>query len=129
MRHPLLNDSSSHYEAKGEPSIFRLERESSVQASMGWAENNVKKYQERLGEKSHISGMIKEVLDAYFINRPEQYEQFIKDHKEEVRQSDLKKIATYKAYSDVLIPLLHKGYKYQTVSHALELEGIVYEYQ
>ena len=44
------------------------------------------------------------------------------------KDSDLKKIATYKAYREVLKDLLHKGYKLHTVSHAMSLEGISFDY-
>ena len=127
MKHALLNNDSSHYDTKDEPSIYKMEKETSVASMMGFVDGNIAKYKDRLGEKSHIKGIIKEVLDIYYRNRPEMYEQFIKDHKEEVRQSDLRKIATYEAYGDVLKGLLHKGYKKDTVSFAIELEGIVYE--
>ena len=53
--------------------------------------------------------------------------EYRKHHKGQL-SSDDKKIATYKAYGEVIKMLLHKGYKSQTVSHALESEGIHYEY-
>ena len=52
--------------------------------------------------------------------------EFRKDLKGQ-KDSDLKKIATYKAYREVLAMLLHRGYKRHTVSHALELEGISFD--
>ena len=127
MRHPLRNSESSHYDSKEEPSIYKIEREYSTAAMMGAVEFNARKYKERLGEKSHIKGTIKEALDIYFKDRPEQYEQFIKDHKEEVRQSDIRKMQTYKDYGNVLKDLLHKGYAKMTVSFAMEQENIYYD--
>ena len=53
--------------------------------------------------------------------------EFRKDLKGQ-KDSDLKKIATYKAYREVLKDLLHKGYRRHTVSHAMELEGINFDY-
>jgi len=43
------------------------------------------------------------------------------------KESDIKKIKVYKAYLDELKVLLHKGHAKLTVSHAFEIEGIVYE--
>ena len=53
--------------------------------------------------------------------------EFRKDLKGQ-KDSDLKKIATYKAYREVLKDLLHKGYTWHTVSHAMSLEGISFDY-
>lgn len=124
MTHPLhIHGKTSRY---GD-SIKNTERKYSVSAMMGACEFSIDKYKERLGKKSHINGIIKEALDMYFTHRPEMYESFMQDHLNEIMVSDEKKIETYKAYSDVLEQLLHKGYKTHTVSHALEMEGIVYD--
>ncbi len=96
-RHPLLNPKATHYDTGEKPAIFEFERETSVEAMVGWCEVNILKYKHRRNHKGQ-------------------------------RDSDDEKIETYKAYRNALIPLLHKGYKYQTVSHALELEGIEYAY-
>lgn len=108
-------------------SISKLEHKYSTASMVASCEFSIDKYMERLGKKSHISGAIKEALDAYFINRPEQYEMFKIAHEDEIMQSDLKKIDTYKAYKDSLTPLLHKGHAKLCVSHAYALEGIEYE--
>jgi len=122
--HPLKNpDSKGHYGNM----IEDMEKTSSVASMMGFVENNIEKYRRRLGKKSHLSGVVKDILDLHFIDHPGEFEQFKEIHLEEVRQSDLKKIETYKAYGDVLKDLLHKGYKGMTVSYALESEGIEYE--
>ena len=129
MQHPLLNESSTHYNnSNGINEIYNREQITSVASMMGFVVEVIAKYETRLGKKSLINGSIKEVMDLYFIHRPEMYEFFIEEHKEEVRQSDLKKIATYKAYREVLKDLLHKGYKLHTVSHAMSLEGISFDY-
>ena len=128
-RHPLKNKTlSPHYDVEGKKSnIEIMESEMSVAAMVGFIEGNIYKYESRLGRKSHISGSIKEVLDLYYVNRPEQYESFKKDHLHSVMMSDLKKIETYKAYKDVLVLLLHKGYAKSVVSYAFKQEGICFE--
>jgi len=123
-RHPL-HTHGKH--ARYGNSIAELERKYSTASMVGACEFSIDKYKERLGKKSHITGIIKEALDAYFVNRPEQYESFKQDHLSEVMESDIKKIETFKAYKDSLTPLLHKGHAKLCVSHAYQLEGIVYE--
>ena len=44
------------------------------------------------------------------------------------KESDIVKIEHYTAYFDVIKKLLHKGYKHQTVSHAMELERMSFDY-
>ena len=97
MKHPLLNESSTHYSSNGKSAIQELEKVQSVASVMGWVDCNLFKYE------------------------------FRKDLKGQ-KDSDLKKIATYKAYREVLKDLLHKGYKSMTVSFALEQEGISFDY-
>ena len=124
MTHPLhIHGKSSRY---GD-SIKKLEAKYSTAAMVAACEFSIDKYEERLGKKSNIGGILKEVLDLYFINRPEQYAIFQQDHLNEIRVSDLKKIDTYKAYKDSLTPLLHKGHAKLTVSHAYDIEGIKYD--
>jgi len=124
MKHPLhLHGKQARYGN----SISRLEQKYSTASMVAACEFSIDKYQERLGKKSHISGIIKEALDAYFVNRPEQYELFRIDHLTEVEKSDKKKIETYKAYKDSLVPLLHNGHAKLTVSHAYQLESIEYD--
>ena len=83
-------------------------------------DNNGKSAINELEKKLSVSAMMGFVEGNCF-----KYE-FRKDHKGQ-KASDEEKIKTYKAYGDVLKYLLHKGHKGLTVSHALELEGIVYE--
>ena len=131
MKHPIIDTTSksTYYNNKdGVNEIFIREQITSVASMMGFVVEVIAKYETRLGKKSLINGSIKEVMDLYFIHRPEMYEFFIEEHKQEVKQSDLKKIATYKAYGEALKDLLHKGYKNHTVSHAYELEGISFDY-
>jgi len=124
MTHPLHKYGKS---ARYGNSISDLEKRTSTAAMVAACEFSIDKYKERLGKKSHINGIIKEALDAYFTNRPEQYESFKNDHLNEVMESDIKKIDTYQCYKESLVPLLHKGYAKLCVSHALDIEGVKYE--
>ena len=54
--------------------------------------------------------------------------EYRKDHKGQ-KESDEEKIATFKAYQDVLKRLLHRGFKSHTVAWALKCEEISFEYQ
>ena len=126
MKHPLLNSDSSHYDGD-EPEIYKMERVRTIGYMLDATQFNIDKYKSRLGEKSHIKGILKQVLNLYYIHRPEQYEQFKKDHIEEIRQSDLKKIGTYRDYRTLLKRLEARYGRLMVIRDALDLEGIFFE--
>ena len=130
MIHPLLNESSAGYYDTGKTAaIYEYEKTATVAGMVAICEYEISKYKSRLGKKSLIKGKIKTMFDAYYTNRPEMKESFESDHRNEVMFSDMKKIDTWKAYKDLLIPLLHRGYAKMPVCFALEQEGIELEYQ
>jgi len=51
VKHPLINNDSKHYDAKGTPAILELEKKLSVAAMMGAVEFNLFKYEYRKEHK------------------------------------------------------------------------------
>jgi hypothetical protein len=50
--HPLLNENSPHYENEdGQPDIYYLEKEMTVDEAIGWCKGNILKYKKRLDKK------------------------------------------------------------------------------
>ena len=50
-KHPLIDPGSPYYDANGEPTIFKLERELTVCEMIGACIFNIGKYKARLGKK------------------------------------------------------------------------------
>ena len=123
MNHPLKNSTSTHY---GD-TINDMEKILSVAAMIGFCEGNNFKYKDRLGKKSLLNGLILQVVELWYKGRDKELKQFKEEHLEQVKRSDLAKIKTYEDYLSVLKVLAHRGHAKLTVSHAYDIEGIVWD--
>ena len=68
MKHPLIDNKSTHYDHDGEPLIFKIERVLSVAAMAGAIEFKLMKYKHRLDHKGQRESDLRKIehYTAYF---------------------------------------------------------------
>ncbi len=121
MKHPLINEASTHYDN----AIAGLEDQLTVDEMIGACKFNIGKYFARLGKKT----VKKEARLAKNLSLYDEDFREIEKNKDflEVAQSDINKIHTYNNYLELLYMLTRKYYGVETVSDAYKQEGISFE--